>query len=83
MTRRRGGNAGAGGGGDGTATVTSLILLLLVVVGIARALWAVYSLVQRYSRRMLARAEDYIVDWRGEEVEEIPPEEREDVPFEG
>ena len=40
---------------------------MLVVIGIARALWIAYKIVGKLAQRMLARAEDYIVDWGAEE----------------
>ncbi len=68
MTGRRSGRGGAGGGQGGEgAGLASIFLLALVVIGLLRALVVVYKLVNRLAKRMLARAEDYIVDWGQEE----------------
>ncbi|KDN39323.1 hypothetical protein K437DRAFT_276053 [Tilletiaria anomala UBC 951] len=66
---------GGGGRGD-AAAITSIILFALVVIGIARALLIVYKLVNALARRVLARAEDYVVDWGGHEEGEHPQQQQ-------
>ncbi|MCO5575619.1 hypothetical protein L7F22_029421 [Adiantum nelumboides] len=73
--RRRGGGGGGGGGGQGSdgGTIASVVLLLLVIIGILRALHVVFKLIRWFSRKLLTRLEDYIIDWGGdEEVQEEP-----------
>ncbi|PWN91584.1 hypothetical protein FA10DRAFT_265432 [Acaromyces ingoldii] len=73
--RRRGGGGGGGGGGQGSdgGTIASVVLLLLVIIGILRALHVVFKIIRWFSRKLLTRLEDYIIDWGGdEEVHEEP-----------
>ena len=51
----------------------ALSVLLLVIIGILRALHVVFKLIRWFSRKLLTRLEDYIIDWGGdEEVQEEP-----------
>lgn len=69
VARRRARGSSGGGGGEGEALV-AVFLLVLVIVGIIRALFAVYSLTNYLSKRLLTRVEDIILDWGSEEDNE-------------
>lgn len=66
VARRRARGSNGSGGGEGEALV-AVFLLILVIVGIIRALFAVYSLTNYLSKRLLTRVEDIILDWGSEE----------------
>jgi hypothetical protein len=47
---------------DNTRDVAAVVIVVLLIVGAARALWAVYELTQRLTKRVLLRAEDAILE---------------------
>lgn len=79
LARRRARGAGNGGGGSEGEAVVAVFLLFLVFIGIIRALFAVYSLTNYISKRLLIRVEDIILDWGADEdtaQDPQPPEEQ-------
>ena len=66
--RRRGNGRGGGQNGQGgdVGAIATAVLLFLVFLGVMRALHLVYRGVRAYTRRMLSRIEDIIIDLGGE-----------------
>lgn len=66
-----GGGARVGRGGrgksDALAVTAFVVVIAVVLAGMTKALLSTYKLVRRMSRRMLAYAEDNIVDWYGDD----------------